>query len=53
MRDQPAWPFLLLVKIQGSLHCKQGMLLVNTSGSLHCKQGMLLVNTSGSLLGSL
>ena len=44
---------ILLVNIQGSLHCKQGMLLVNIQDSLHCKQGMLLVNIQGSLHCSL
>ena len=39
----------LLVNIQDSLHCKQGMLLVNIQDSLHCKQGMLLVNIQDSL----
>ena len=38
---QPDWSLLLLVNIQGSLHCKQGMLSVNMQGSLHCKQGSL------------
>ena len=32
---QPDWSQLLLANIQGSLHCKQGMLLVNTQGNLH------------------
>ena len=42
-------PLLLLVNIQGSFHCKQGMSLVNIQGSLHCKQGMLLVNIQGNI----
>ena len=46
---QPNWSQFLLVNIQGSLHCKQGMLLVNIKGSLHCKQNMLLVNIQVSL----
>ena len=35
------WSFLLLVKLQGGFHCKQGMLLENMQISLHCKQSTL------------
>ena len=37
---QPNWSLLLLVNIQESLQCKQGMLLVNIQKSIHCKQGI-------------
>ena len=32
---QPDWSLLILVNMQDSLHCKQGMLLVNIQNSLH------------------
>ena len=32
---QPDWSLLLLVNIQGTLHCKQCVVIVNMLGSLH------------------
>ena len=44
---------MLLVHIQGGLHCKQHMLLAHTQGGLHCEQHnimlLVLVHIHGSL----
>ena len=35
------WSLLLLLNMQGSLHYKRDMLLVKIQVTLHCKQGSL------------